>query len=207
MAAKFALPLIKSISNETVKQAYITEASNVCDLNFAKLLQDDKSQNNISTIQKEEVIVDTRSIMRKSVLGIFIAMIQYPKIANSKIFNQIKNNSRFTFLNEIKDMYIKNPDLPPSMFLEKIENEKIKNVFGEALVSEIKLSKEDALSMIKDCLEIIAKSSVEREEILIEKYNIKELSSSEKRELQQIILKKDKMTQEEAKLIKNLSSN
>tara|TARA_Y100000992_G_scaffold300374_1_gene268912 strand:+ start:38 stop:1813 length:1776 start_codon:yes stop_codon:yes gene_type:complete len=206
-AAKFALPLIKSISNETVKQAYITEASNVCDLDFAKLLQGDKSQNNISTIQKEEVIVDTRSIMRKSVLGIFIAMIQYPKIANSKIFNQIKDNSRFTFLNEIKDMYIKNPDLPPSMFLEKIENEKIKNVFGEALVSEIKLSKEDALSMIKDCLEIIAKSSVEREEILKEKYNIKELSSSEKRELQQIILKKDKMTQEEVELIKNLSSN
>ncbi|MAR95978.1 MAG: DNA primase [Gammaproteobacteria bacterium] len=207
-AAKFALPLIETISNETVKQAYITDASNVCDLDFTKLLQGNKSKNNVSVMQKEEIIVDTRSIIRKSVLGIFIAMIQFPKIASDELFNQIKDNSRFSFLTEIKDMFIKNPDLPPSMFLAKIENEKIRNAFGEALVSEIKLSKEDALSMIKDCLELIAKSSVGREEILKEKYNIKELSSSEKRELQQIILKKgDKMSQEEAELIKNLSSN
>ena len=75
------------------------------------------------------------------------------------------------------------------------------------MVSEIKLSKEDALSMIKDCLELITKSEAEREEILKEKYNMQELTSSEKRELQQIILKKDKMSQEEAALIKDLSSN
>ena len=36
IAAKFALPLIKSISNETIKQAYINEASNVCDIDFQK---------------------------------------------------------------------------------------------------------------------------------------------------------------------------
>ena len=65
------------------------------------------------------------------------------------------------------------------------------------MVSEIKLSKEDALSMIKDCLKLITKSEAEREEILKEKYNMQELTSSEKRELQQIILKKDKMSQEE----------
>ena len=75
------------------------------------------------------------------------------------------------------------------------------------MVSEIKLSKEDALSMIKDCLELIIKSEAEREEILKEKYNMQELTSSEKRELQQIILKKDKMSQEEKALIKDLSSN
>ena len=75
------------------------------------------------------------------------------------------------------------------------------------MVSEIKLSKEDALSMIKDCLELITKSEAEREEILKEKYNMQELTSSEKRELQQIILKKDKMSQEETALIKDLSSN
>ena len=41
---------------------------------------------------------------------------------------------------------------------------------------------------------------------LREKYNMNELNSSEKRELQQIILKKDKMSQDEEALIKNLSS-
>jgi hypothetical protein len=61
--------------------------------------------------------------------------------------------------------------------------------------------------MLGDCLNIIAKSNTDREETLKEKYNKKELTSSEKRELQQIILKKDKMSQEEANLIKNLSSN
>ena len=39
-----------------------------------------------------------------------------------------------------------------------------------------------------------------------EKYNIEALSLDEKRELQQILLKKDKMSVEEASLLKNLSS-
>jgi len=60
--------------------------------------------------------------------------------------------------------------------------------------------------MIKDCLKIISQTNSEREEILKEKYNMQELTSAEKRELQQIILKKDKMSQEEEALIKNLSS-
>ena len=60
--------------------------------------------------------------------------------------------------------------------------------------------------MIKDCLEIISQTDSEREEILKEKYNMQELTSAEKRELQQIILKKDKMSQDEEALIKNLSS-
>ena len=60
--------------------------------------------------------------------------------------------------------------------------------------------------MIKDCLETISQTDSEREEILKEKYNMQELTSAEKRELQQIILKKDKMSQDEEALIKNLSS-
>ena len=87
-----------------------------------------------------------------------------------------------------------------------IDQERIKKVFGEALVSEINLSKEDALSMIKDCMGLISQTYTEREDILKEKYNMNELNSSEKRELQQIILKKDKMSQDEEALIKNLSS-
>ena len=61
--------------------------------------------------------------------------------------------------------------------------------------------------MIENCLGLISQAGNEREEILKEKYNMQELTSSEKRELQQIILKKDRMSQDEAALIKNLSSN
>ena len=207
IAAKFALPLIKSISNETLKQAYINEATNVCDLDFAKLIQGKENKENFNLPKKEEVVVDTRSIMKKSVLGIFMALIQYPKLADSNLFKLIKADSRFSFILDIKDTYISYPDSSASVILEKIENEKIKNVFGEALVSEIKLSHEDAQSMIEDCIKLISQSDTEREQILKEKYNMQELTSAEKRELQQIILKKDKMSQEEGALIKDLSSN
>ena len=43
-------------------------------------------------------------------------------------------------------------------------------------------------------------------EALKEKYSMETLSPDEKRELQQILLKKDKMSIEEASLLKNLSS-
>ena len=206
IAAKFALPLIKSISNEILKQAYINEASNICDLDFAKLIQGKESKKDFNIQKKEEVEVDTRSIMKKSVLGIFMALIQYPKLADTNLFKSIKSNSRFSFILDVKDAYILYPDSSASVILEKMENEKIRNIFGEALVSEIKLSEEDAISMIKDCLETISQTDSEREEILKGKYNMQELTSAEKRELQQIILKKDKMSQDEEALIKNLSS-
>jgi DNA primase len=74
------------------------------------------------------------------------------------------------------------------------------------LVSEIKLSEEDASIMLSDCIGLISKSEKDRQEILKEKYNMQEITSAEKRELQQIILKKDVMSQEDQALLKNLSS-
>ena len=68
---------------------------------------------------------------------------------------------------------------------------------------------EDAKLMVQDCLNVILRTgldSQEREEALKEKYSMEALSLDEKRELQQILLKKDKMSVEEASLLKNLSS-
>ena len=135
-----------------------------------------------------------------------MALIQYPKLSSMREFSSITHDSKFNFINDVKALYQDAPDSNPSIIFEKIESERIKNIFGEALVSEIKLSEEDGISMIKDCLEIISQTDSEREEILKEKYNMQELTSAEKRELQQIILKKDKMSQDEEALIKNLSS-
>ena len=206
MVAKFALPLVNKISNDTLKQAYINEVSKICDLDFSKLIQGESKFSKQAPSKKEEVKESTNTVLRKSVIGIFMALIQYPKLSSMREFSSITHDSKFNFINDIKALYQDAPDSNPSIIFEKIESERIKNIFGEALVSEIKLSEEDAISMIKDCLEIISQTDSEREEILKEKYNMQELTSAEKRELQQIILKKDKMSQDEEALIKNLSS-
>ena len=206
MVAKFALPLVNKISNDTLKEAYINEVSKICDLDFSKLIQGESKSKKASPTKKEEVKESTNTVLRKSVLGIFTALIQYPKLSSINEFSLITHDSKFNFINDIKNLYQDSPDSNPSIIFEKIESERIKNIFGEALVSEVKLSEEDATSMIKDCLKIISQTNSEREEILKEKYNMQELTSAEKRELQQIILKKDKMSQDEEALIKNLSS-
>ena len=206
MVAKFALPLVNKISNDTLKEAYINEVSKICDLDFSKLIQGESKSKKVSPTKKEEVKESTNTVLRKSVLGIFTALIQHPKLSSINEFSLITHDSKFNFINDIKKLYQDSPDSNPSIIFEKIESERIKNIFGEALVSEVKLSEEDATSMIKDCLKIISQTNSEREEILKEKYNMQELTSAEKRELQQIILKKDKMSQDEEALIKNLSS-
>ena len=206
MVAKFALPLVNKISNDTLKEAYINEVSKICDLDFSKLIQGESKSKKVSPAKKEEVKESTNTVLRKSVLGIFTALIQHPKLSSINEFSLITHDSKFNFINDIKKLYQDSPDSNPSIIFEKIESERIKNIFGEALVSEVKLSEEDATSMIKDCLKIISQTNSEREEILKEKYNMQELTSAEKRELQQIILKKDKMSQDEEALIKNLSS-
>ena len=207
MVAKFALPLINKITNDTLKQVYINEMSKICDLDFSKLIEGESKIQKFPAPQKEEAQETSNSVIRKSVLGVFMGLIQHPKLTTIQEFNSIKKDSKFIFLKEIRDLYIENTDSSPSIIFEKIKIEKIKNIFGEALVSEIKLSQEDAEAMIRDCLQIILKSDSEREQFLIEKFNMQELSPAEKRELQQIILKKAKMSQDDEALIKNLSSN
>ena len=206
VVAKFALPLVNKITNATLKEAYVNEISNICDLDFAKLIKGEKKYIVPATIKEKNTETKSSNILRKSILNIFISLIQHPKLASSGEFNQIRSNSRFSFLNEVKDIYIQNQDISASVLMEKISNDKIKNIFGEALVSEIQLSESDASSMLKDCIDLISQNESEREEVLKDKYSMQELSSAEKRELQQIILKKDRMSQEEAALIKNLSS-
>ena len=205
VVAKFALPLVNKITNATLKEAYVNEISNICDLDFAKLIKGEKKNIVPATIKEQNMETKSSSVLRKSILNIFMSLIQHPKLASSGEFNQIRSNSRFSFLNEVKDIYIQNHDISASVLMEKISNDKIKNIFGEALVSEIQLSESDASSMLKDCIDFISQNESEREEVLKDKYSMQELSSAEKRELQQIILKKDRMSQEEAALIKNLS--
>ena len=206
VVAQFAIPLVYKITNPTLKEAYISEIGHICDLDFGKLLNDGVNSMPEKSSLEEPIKKIPTSVIRKSVMGIFTVLIQYPKLASNRTFDLIKRDSRFLFLLDVRDFYKANPEAVPSILFEQIENEKIKNLFGEALVSEIKLSEEDACIMLKDCIGLISKSEKDRQEILKEKYNMQEITSAEKRELQQIILKKDAMSDEDQALLKKLSS-
>ena len=206
MVAKFALPLINKITNDTLKQAYIKEVSNICDLDLSKLVRENNVRKQSPSLKKEEVKQDSNSVIKKSVLGILTSLIQYPKLATNNAFDLIKEHPKFLFLEDIRSIYTANEDIHSSIIIEKIENEKVRNIFGEALVSEIALSEEDATIMLEDCINFISQFQTEREDVLKQKYSVDGLNSAEKRELQQLILKKDKMSQDEANLLKNLSS-
>ena len=206
MVAQFAKPLVNKISNPTLKEAYTSEIGNICDLDFGKLLSGEDRFKPSKPLQKEEIKKTSNTVIRKSVLGVFIALVQHPSLARDRVFDLIRKDSSFLFLNDVRNFYKDNPEAVPSILFEQIENEKIKNLFGEALVSEIKLSVDDAKAMIEDCIDLISKSEKDREEILKEKYNMQEITSAEKRELQQHILKKTSMTEEDQVLLKNLSS-
>ena len=206
MVAQFAVPLVNKIMNPTLKEAYVSEVGHICDLDFAKLLNGSDAYSKKSNPRQEEVKRNSNTVIKKSVLGVFTALIQHPNLAKDRIFDLIGKDSRFLFLNDVKNFYKENPEASPSILFEQIENEKIKNLFGEALVSEIKLSLDDARDMVEDCIDLISKSEKDREEILKEKYNMREILSAEKRELQQLILKKESMSEEDQVLLKNLSS-
>tara|TARA_B100000575_G_scaffold249611_1_gene216105 strand:+ start:6918 stop:8693 length:1776 start_codon:yes stop_codon:yes gene_type:complete len=203
--AKFALPLVKKITNETIKEVYIKEMSNLCDIDFGKLIKGKVSAQRKAIIKKVDDKKNSNSILIKSVLNIFICLIQYPKLSNDAVFHSLPSDSRFYFVKNISHIFKENIDHAPSMIIEKIESDKIKSIFGEALVSEMKLSYEDAEKMLHDCINLIMKTEIKREEILKDKYNMQEISSAEKRELQQLILKKDKISEEDQNLIRNLS--
>ena len=206
MVAKFALPLINKITNDTLKQAYIKEVSNICDLDLSKLVKENNVRKQSPSLKKEEVKQDSNSVIKKSVLGILTSLIQYPKLATNNAFDLIKEHPKFLFLEDIRSIYTANEVIHSSIIIEKIENEKVRNIFGEALVSEIALTEEDATIMLEDCINFISQFQTEREDVLKQKYSVDGLNSAEKRELQQLILKKDKMSQDEANLLKNLSS-
>ena len=191
LAAKFAVPLVNKINNQPLKEAYIEEVGKVCSLDFANLINTTSNQYTSSPLNKSEEIKPKSSskIARKAVLGIFTALIQHPKLAAEIIFDDIKADSKFNFIQFVKDKFKKDPNVIPSIVFESIEKEQIQNVFSEALLSDISLSAEDAKEMINDCINTISKSEKDREEILKEKYNMQEITSAEKREFQLFILK------------------
>ena len=55
-------------------------------------------------------------------------------------------------------------------------------------------------------MEILLKNQKDREQILKDKYNVDSITAAERRDLQQIILKKEEITYNDRDLLKKLSS-
>lgn len=204
--AKISLSYINKIKNQTIKEAYISEISKICDLDLSNLISISTKNTNAPAGNANEKNTESQnSVMKKAILGIFAALIKNPTLAN-KHEDEIKRvDDKFKPVTDVITKFMNSDKTNPSIIFETIENEKIKNIFSEAIVSDLELNDEDASSMFLDCLNLLIKNQKDREEILKEKYNIANLDSAERRELQKIILKKHNITESDKELIRDLS--
>ena len=60
--------------------------------------------------------------------------------------------------------------------------------------------------LVNDCMDILLKNQKDREQILKDKYNVESITPAERRDLQQIILKKEEITDDDKNWLKKLSS-
>ena len=108
-------------------------------------------------------------------------------------------------MKELREVIEVESDTLVSKLIERIKSKTLKELFSQAMVSEIKIEQEDARKMFFDCMNSLLKDEEDREESLKTKYNTGSISETERRELQQLILKKSKIDNEDKILLKNLS--
>ena len=142
----------------------------------------------------------------KAVINIFSALLAFPAIAHEPIFDELKDDPKFNFLFTILDLYRQTPDIKPSRVIESLESDQIKGYFSEAVVAGLELSEKNALMLVNDCMDILLKNQKDREQILKDKYNVESITPAERRDLQQIILKKEEITDDDRNWLKKLSS-
>jgi DNA primase len=74
------------------------------------------------------------------------------------------------------------------------------------VVAGLELSEKNAIKLVVDCVDILLKNQKDREQILKDKYNVSSISPAERRDLQQIILKKQEITDDDRNWLEKLSS-
>ena len=85
-------------------------------------------------------------------------------------------------------------------------NDSIKSLFSQATVNDLNVSKENAVKLIEDCVDVLLKNQKDREQMLKDKYNSQSISASERRELQKLILMKNQLDTDDKALLTELSS-
>ena len=98
-------------------------------------------------------------------------------------------------------------DLVTKYLVDLCLADKIKAYFSEAVISELVLSENNAIKLVEDCIDVLLKNQKDREQSLKDKYNVNSITSVERRDLQQIILKKENISDDDRKWLEKLSSN
>ena len=204
-AIAFAKPLIDSINNEVIRSVYLNELSKICDVTLAQLPKAAKNQYKPQPNQPKDALAQP-DIRLRSMTNIFSALINYPDLAQPEYFQPLVENEKFSFLFEILNLYQSSPSIKPSRVIEGITSEKIKDLFSQATVNELKISKEDAKKLVFDCVAVLAKNQKDREEILKQQYNSRSISAEGRRELQKIILTKDDLSTDDQEWLQKLSA-
>ena len=204
-AASFAIPIINKINNSVIKEVYTSEISKLCGMDIKTM--DTPSSQTASFISDTALRASSTSPVRvKAVINIFSALLAFPSIAQESLFDELKNNKKFEFLFIILDLYRKTPDIKPSRVIESLESDQIKGYFSEAVVAGLELSEKNALMLVSDCMDILLKNQKDREQTLKDKYNVRSITPVERRDLQQIILKKQDITDDDRHWLEKLSS-
>tara|TARA_B100000287_G_scaffold430584_1_gene486119 strand:- start:1859 stop:3619 length:1761 start_codon:yes stop_codon:yes gene_type:complete len=205
-AAAFAIPVINKINNLVIKEIYAHEVSKLCGMDIKSLdLPKASVSSGLASGQNINSTANT-NVRVKAVINIFTALLSFPEIAQESFFDELKDDPKFNFLFVIIDLYKQTPDIKPSRVIESLESDQIKGYFSEAVVAGIELSKENALKLLKDCIDILLKNQKDREQTLKDKYNVRSITQAERRDLQQIILKKQEISDEDRDWLKKLSS-
>ena len=203
--ASYASKLISTINNISLREAFISETSKICEIPIGKLLS--KPSQPKSKAAAEGIKADQASNNKKiaSIYLIIQSVLTDRSLAKDPIFDEIKENSSISFLKELREVVEVESDSLVSKLIERIKSKTLKELFSQAMVSEIKIEQEDARKMFFDCMNALLKEEEDREESLKTKYNTGSISETERRELQQIILKKSEIENEDKALLKSLS--
>mgnify|MGYP000085452974 FL=1 len=204
-AAAFAIPIINKINNTVIKEVYANEISKLCGMDIKSMDAPSSAPPRNGT---ERVIRSSSNnpVRVKAVINIFSALLAFPAIAQESLFDKLKDDPKFSFLFVILDLYRQTPDIKPSRVIESLESEQIKGYFSEAVVAGLELSEKNALKLVNDCMDILLKNQKDREQTLKDKYNVSSITPAERRDLQQIILKKQEITDDDRNWLKKLSS-
>ena len=203
--ASYASKLIRTINNLPLREAFVSETSKICEMPVEKLL----SKPNLPKPKppSAEVKVD-QSGNTKQIASIYLiihSVLTDRSLVQDPIFDEIREDSSISFLKELKEVIEVESDTLVSKLIERIKSKTLKELFSQAMVSEIKIEQEDARKMFFDCMNSLLKDESDREESLKTKYNTGSISETERRELQQLILKKSEIDNEDKILLKNLS--
>ena len=205
-AAAFAIPIVNRINNSVIKEVYANEVSKLCGMDIKTM--DAPSSSDIRKTESDNSMRSNANIpvRVKAVINIFSALLAFPAIAQETIFDELKDDPKFNFLFVILDLYRQTPDIKPSRVIESLESDQIKGYFSEAVVAGLELSEKNAFKLVNDCMDILLKNQKDREQTLKDKYNGRSITPAERRDLQQIILKKQEITDDDRNWLKKLSS-